>query len=80
MLARPMILGEDIKGHVIMESGFSDLDPRHYESIGEPLPDFVIQDLKSRTATGWLGPLVVFVGTIANGFGDLLNRLFCYGP
>ena len=79
-MARPSILGEDIKMHVIMaETNLSDLDPKHYEITGEPVPDFVAQDLKSRTAVGVLGPIIVFVGTLANGFGDLLNNIAGYG-
>lgn len=79
-MARPIILGEDIKMHVIMDkTDLSDLDPKHYELAGEPLPDFVVQDLKSRTAAGVLGPLIVFVGTLANVFGDLLNNFAGYG-
>lgn len=79
-MARPTILGEDIKMHVIIdETDLSDLDPKHYEMAGEPLPDFVVQDLKSRTAVGVLGPLIVFVGTLTNGFGDLLNNFAGYG-
>ena len=79
-MARPSILGEDIKMHVIMaETNLSDLDPKHYENIGDPVPDFVVQDLKSRAAVGVIGPIVVFVGTLANGFGDLLNNVVGYG-
>lgn len=74
-MARPAILGVDIKEHVIMsETNLSHLDSKHYKKIGEPVPDFVNQDSKSRAAVGWLGPLIVLVGTISNGFGDLLNN------
>lgn len=80
IMARPSILGEDIKTHVIMaETNLSDLDPKHYENIGDPVPDFVVQDLKSRAAVGVIGPIIVFVGTLANGFGDLLNNVVGYG-
>lgn len=59
--------------HVIMhKTDLSDLDPKHYELAGEPL-------LKYRTAVGLLGPLIVFIGTFANGFGDLLNIFASYG-
>ena len=80
IMARPSILGGDIKMHVIMaETNLSDLDSRHYELTGEPVPDFVVQDLKSRTSVGWLGPIIVLIGTLANGFGDLLNNVAGYG-
>ena len=79
ILARPAILGEDIKTHIGMaETGLSHLDPEHYRKIGQPVPDYVIQDLRSRTAVGWLGPLFCFLGTATNGFGDLLNGVFGY--
>jgi hypothetical protein len=72
-LARPSIVGEDIKIHVIAkETGFSYLDPEHWKILGEPMPEYVKQDLRSRTAVGWLGPLMCFIGTVTNGFGDLI--------
>jgi len=78
IMARPVILREDIKINVIMETGFSHFDDAHYKATNEPIPDWVIQDRRSRTAVGWLGPLFVFIGTAATGFGDLLNTLVGY--
>jgi hypothetical protein len=78
-LARPSILGVDIKSHVIMaDTGLSHLDAEHWKKIGEPLPPYVLEDINSRTAAGWLGPLMCFVGTATNGFADLLNKLVGY--
>jgi hypothetical protein len=80
VLARPMILGEDVRAPIYTEeTGLPDTDPQHYETLGEPVPDWVKQDRMSRTAVGWLGPLIVFIGTVVNGFGDLLNKVACYG-
>ena len=77
VLARPAMVGKDIKRHVIKEeTGLSHLDPNHYKAIGEPIPQWVKDDNSSRTAVGWLGPLLCFFGTLTNGFADLLNSLF----
>jgi hypothetical protein len=79
VLARPSIFGKDIKSHVVMaETGRSHLDREHYKKIGEPLPDWVIEDERSRTAVGWLGPLLCLIGTGTNGFAELLNKCFGY--
>lgn len=78
-LARPSILGEDIKSHVYTaETNLSHLDPAHWQMIGQPVPEYVKEDLRSRMAVGWLGPLMCFVGTATNGFADLLNKLVGY--
>lgn len=78
-LARPSILGEDIKGHIYMaETNLSHLDPAHWRKLGQPMPDYVKEDLRSRMAVGWLGPLMCLVGTATNGFADLLNKLVGY--
>lgn len=79
VLARPSILGTDIKLHVGMaETCLSQLDREHYKQIGEPVPDWVIEDERSRTAVGWLGPLLCLIGTGTNGFAELLNKCFGY--
>ena len=79
VLARPSISGKDIKFDVITtETGLSHLDLKHYEQTGEPVPDWVIEDKLSRTAVGWLGPLLCLIGTGTNGFADLLNKCFGY--
>ena len=77
ILARPSILRQDIKFDVIMaETGLSHLDRNHYEKLREQVPDWVVEDEQSRTAVGWLGPLLCVIGTGTNGFADLLNKLF----
>ena len=75
LLARPNISGNDIKPHIFMaETTLSHLDRAHYLKTGKDLPDWVIEDGRSRTAVGWLGPLLCLIGTGTNGFADLLNR------
>ena len=74
LLARPSIIGKDIKLHVVKaETGLSQLDPAHYQAQGEDLPDWVVEDIASRNAVGVYGPVVCFVGTLVNGFASLLN-------
>jgi hypothetical protein len=75
-LARPSISGRQLRLDVKMTSGFSQLDPEHYLAIGEPLPDWFAEEKRAQTAVGWLGPLLCLVGTTANGFADLLTKLF----
>jgi hypothetical protein len=78
-LARPSILREDIKGHIIKaDTGLSHLDPAHWKKLGKPLPDYVREDIRSRIAVGWLGPLMCLLGTATNGFAELLNKVFGY--
>jgi hypothetical protein len=77
VLARPSISGNDIKIHIrTQEAGLSHLDREHYKQIGELVPEWVIEDERSRTAVGWLGPLLCLIGTGTNGFADLWNKFF----
>ena len=79
VLARPSISENDIKEHVLKaETGLSHLNREHYKQIGEPIPDWVIEDERSRIAVGWLGPLLCLIGTGTNGFAELLNKCFGY--
>ena len=76
-LARPNLIGKDIKFDVIKaETGLSDLSREHYEKLGIKVPDWVVEDEKSRFAVGVLGPLLCLIGTSVNGFGDLVNKFF----
>ena len=76
-LARPSIVRSDIRLPILMaETKLSHLDPKHYEKTGEPVPEWVQEDQKSCFAVGVLGPLLCFLGTGINGFGDLLNKVF----
>ena len=78
VLARPSIFGKDILSHIVTaETGLSFLDNKHYEQLGVPIPDYVIEDKKSRVAVGWLGPMLCIIGTVTNGFADFLNGVFC---
>lgn len=79
LISRASVIGSDIKFHVITaDTGLSHLDPEHYRRLGEPIPDWVIEDMKSRQAVGTLGPIVSLAGTVIWGFGDLLNKLACF--
>lgn len=77
--ARPVILRQVTRAEILDQNGISFFDNKHYETTGEPIPEWLIQERMSRAATGWLGPAFVFIGTAATGFGDLLNKVvgFC---
>jgi len=75
VLARPNILGEELRPSIKLNSGYNQLDKKHYEKTGEPFPTWWSQNERSRIAVSWLGPLLCFVGTATNGFADLLNIL-----
>lgn len=77
LLSRASVIHEDIQTHVLItETGLSNLNPAHYKEMGEPVPEWVYRDLRTRAAVGVWGPFVTFVGTLIWGFGDLLNKLF----
>lgn len=76
LLSRASVIREDIRTHVIEdETGLSRLNPEHYRQMGEPIPDWVHEDRRTRAAVGVWGPFVSFMGTLIWGFGDLLNGL-----
>jgi hypothetical protein len=60
------------------ESGLTQLDPEYYRRRNEPLPDWLIEDRRSRDAVGIFGPILTLLGTLIWGFGDLLNSPFGY--
>jgi hypothetical protein len=72
LLSRDKIVGQDLRPPIFMaDSPFRSTDPEHYEAIGEAVPDWVRQDVKSRIAIGKYGPIVSVIGTLIWGFGDL---------
>ncbi len=74
VLTRPSIIGKDIMLRIVMdESGLTQLDPEYYLRRNEPIPNWLIEDRKSRDAVGLLGPIITVFGTIIWGFADLLN-------
>jgi len=76
LLSRDKIVGQDLGLPVYMaESPFRNIDPDHYESIGEAVPDWVREDVKSRIAIGRYGPIVSVIGTLIWGFGDLFVEM-----
>jgi hypothetical protein len=53
LLSRASMIREDIMTHIITdETGLSHLDPEHYKRIGDPIPDWVLLDLRTRAAVG----------------------------
>ncbi len=81
LLARPSITGKEIGQHVIAhDSDLSVFDPNYYKLKGEPVPDWVMDNVLSRRAVGVYGPLVCFIGTFTNGFASLLNGPFGFVP
>lgn len=81
LLARPNITGKEIGFHVIAhDSDLSLDDPTYYKQKGEPVPDYVTDNLLSRHATGIYGPIACFLGTLTNGFANLLNGAVGFIP
>ena len=77
ILTRPSITGKDIMVGVVMdETGLTQLDPEYYRRRNEQIPDWLLEDRRSRNAVGIFGPLVTLVGTLIWGFADLLNIPF----
>ena len=75
-IARGGIQGEDVPDDAKMgDTGLSIFDPKHYEKVGEPVPEWVWKHRRDRFAVGILGPLVTGLGTILNGFADLLTKV-----
>lgn len=80
LIARPNITGEEIKQHIIAhDSTLSLRDPNYYKEKGVPVPDWVMDDVRSRKAVGLYGPIVCFLGTLTNGFASLLNGSAGFG-
>lgn len=81
LLARPTLTGKEISQHVYADDVDLSLnDPAYYRLKGEPIPDWVKNDVLSRRATGVYGPLVCFLGTLTNGFASLLNGATGFTP
>ena len=76
LLSRDKIVGQDLRQPISMaDSPFRSTDPDHYKAIGEAVPDWVRQDVKSRIAIGRYGPIVSVIGTLIWGFGDLFVEM-----
>jgi hypothetical protein len=76
LLARTSIVKKDLLLNVTSsDTPFNLNSPEHFKALGEPVPDYVKNDLASRSAIGVVGPLISFIGTIIWGYGDLLNHL-----
>lgn len=76
-LSQAGLIGHELRPSIKMsETGLSQLDPEHYKKLGQPVPQWLVTDLKARFAIGVLGPATGLLGTTIWGFGDLLNKLF----
>ncbi|WGT65756.1 hypothetical protein [Variovorax paradoxus] len=74
LLARPSLTGKEIGQHIgAHDSDLSLFDPQYYVLKGEAVPEWVADNSISRNAVGVYGPIVCFLGTFINGFGNLLN-------
>lgn len=77
LLARPSITGKEIGQHIVAsDSELSLFDPAYYAEKRESVPEWALDNLASRRATGIYGPIVCFLGTLTNGFASLLNVAF----
>ena len=79
LVSRFGVTGRNPKPSIGMGFGLSSLDPEYYQKAGEPIPNWLVRELRDRYAVGILGPLVSFAGTVLWGFADLLNLAFGFG-
>jgi len=81
MLARPYFTGIETGPRVYEPGNPVSVDSaQHFKNKGEPVPDWALDRDRSIRATGVYGPWTCFVGTLANGFGSLLNGIFGFMP
>jgi hypothetical protein len=73
-LSRSSLMGQDPKPNIILANGFNQLDPQGYIQSNQPIPPWLVTELKSRYAVGVLGPSIGAAGTVIWGFADLLNK------
>ena len=75
-LSRSSLMGQDPKPPILLTNGFNQLDPQGYIKSNQPIPPWLVIELKSRLALGILGPSIGAAGTVIWGFADLLNKCF----
>jgi hypothetical protein len=76
LLARTFIVGKDLLLYIkSAETPYNINSEEHFKFLSQPTPEYIKNDLASRIAIGWIGPLISFIGTVIWGYGDLLNRL-----
>lgn len=81
LLARPSFTGKEIGQYVIAhDSSLSLFDPEYYKRKGEPIPDWVTDNVLSRRATEIHGSVVCFIGILAAGFASLLSGVAVFAP
>ena len=77
LLSRTFIVGRDLLINVrSSDTPYNINGPDHYMYQNLPIPEYVNNDIESRKAIGWIGPLISSIGTIVWGYGDLLNLIF----
>ena len=75
LLSRTFITGKDLLLTVFGADVPENINgPEYYKKRNEVIPDYIEEDIISRKAIGWYGPLVSSVGTLIWGYGDLLNN------
>lgn len=81
LLVRPSFVGKVIGQHVIAhDSGLSLFVPEYFKRKGEPIPDWVTDNVLSRRVTEIYGSVVCFIGILAAGFASLLNGVAVFAP
>ena len=81
LLARASITGVDPRPDIISaETNLNVRLPEHYQELGEPVPQWVIEDQRTRRAIGEVGPLITLAGTLIWGYGDVLMKCLFFKP
>jgi hypothetical protein len=77
LLARPSFVGFPIQPAVLdLETGLDCTRREHFEKTGAAVPPVVAENELNHAAVGVWGPAFVLVGTVINGWGDLILGLF----
>jgi hypothetical protein len=76
-IARPNIVGVELMPPVVTaDTGEFYHSKKHWEKLGQQIRQNVIEDNRSRFAVGVLGPVLGIVGSVIDGYADLLNSFF----
>ena len=74
VLCRAVVSGHEVKPTIIgADTGLNMNSRAHFERLGEPVPEYILEQERNLLAIGVLGPLLSIIGTVVWGFGDLLN-------
>lgn len=76
-IARPIILKVELMTPVVTaDTGEFYHSEKHWKELGQDRPPHVVEDSRSRFAVGVLGPVLGILGSVIDGYADLLNYLF----